>query len=242
MHTITITDLEGNAHQGRLPASWADVPLCQYARLALATTVAERRAAVAELTGLPLAAFEEDAELLPNLLLNARFLYQGPLPDGKPLPSFEHAGVTYTHAGQLDKISAHQWGAAVEALATEGQPSAAPYLLAVLYTPAGPAHQLANTTAAMHTVPMSVGWPALMHLVRTVGPRALAAEGYNQVRAQAEQLLSTVEAQLQQATPKGLAQKAAQKLVRRGLQQARKVIDNTPGGATYKKKRTHGTR
>ncbi|QIX62282.1 hypothetical protein HER32_14285 [Hymenobacter sp. BT18] len=248
-HTLTITDDEGGQLTGYLPGCWDDVALADFTALATAPTAEARRAAMATLTGLPPAAFEEDPDLLANLLLNAPFLHKGPLPSGEPAPSFEYGGTTYHHVGDLSKLSVYQYQIAIDALPTdlptlERMAAVVPHLLAMLYTPApGPEQfdHLAQAPATMAAVPMSIGWPALVHLVNVIGPGAVAAQAYHEVHARALALVDTVEQQLLSAPPKGLAQKATHALTRRALQKARKVIGGT-NTTPPKKKRNHGPR
>ncbi|MDO7849909.1 hypothetical protein Q5H92_26355 [Hymenobacter sp. M29] len=214
MSKITITDESGAKCTGRLPSSWADVSLAQYAALAAAANWPDRCRALAALCDLPAQPFLDDVSLCLPILRGAPFLLDGPLPmpgtDGDT--SFRHAGTTYVPApADLDKIA----GAQLEALLNfllehDGNALAcAPALLAVLYKPAGkkplfgPAPDVPLTAdvveasaRAFESLPMSVAWPLIGNFLSRSAATATSIAKFLAVQPAAEQLLSAMETHL----------------------------------------------
>jgi hypothetical protein len=225
MRKILLTASDGETLTGRLPDSWAEVPLSAYVALALtarplpADAEPTARAfaseasleALAKLLGLPTAApFLADWSLLLDIYEAAPWLFLGELPGGEPLPTFTHLGAAYTYGGGLDHLTGGQWEALAQFLEQHADAPlvCAPHLLAVLYCPTGQQQTAAIVTAAAEAfaiLPMSVAWPAVQAFFTRSLPLATPIQRYFAARPVVEQALSALELALTSSAPRAFS-------------------------------------
>lgn len=203
MRTITITlAAPGETLTGRLPESWAEVPLSPYAQLATAGSVRARIAATAAICSLPAAPLLEDTGLFGVIVRAAPWLFRGPLPDELPRQALiAHEGTAYAFAGDLHKISAGQLEALLGFLSQHADAPllAAPAILAVLYCPVGEAQTadvVERTTDAFARLPVAVAWPALLDFLRSGANAALHIRNSSALLAATHTLLAELETSL----------------------------------------------
>lgn len=234
MSKIILTDDDGDTITGRLPDSWAQVPLGPYSRLAAAEALPDRIAAAAELCSLPAPLLLDDTRHYGAIVAAAPWLFGGELPETPTAVAyFTHEGTTYHHVGNLGKINAGQLEALLTFLAdNEGHPlGCAAGLLAVLYCPAGKlqtAKVVATSQAAFATLPMSVAWPALADFMRSSGSVARNILTVSALEGQVSNLLTTLEqAQAMAGASSTFWQRAQRFLFRRWLRSARRQLSKS---------------
>jgi hypothetical protein len=198
MGKITLTATDGETLTGRLPDSWAQVPLGRYAKLAAAEELPAKVAAAAELCSLPAQPLLDDVRLYRAILNAAPWLFGGELPEtSAAVTYFTHKGSTYHHVGNLGRINAGQLEALLAFLAeNEGHPlGCAAGLLAVLYCPQEQqtAKVVAAAQQAFATLPMSIAWPALADFMRSSGSAARNILTVSALEGQVSNLLTTLE-------------------------------------------------
>jgi hypothetical protein len=234
MGKITLTAADGDTLTGRLPDSWAQVPLGAYARLAAAESLPDRIAATAALCNLSAQPLLDDVKHYGAIVAAAPWLFGGELPETPAAVSyFTHAGTTYHHVGNLGKINAGQLEALLTFLAeNEGHPlGCAAGLLAVLYCPQGKqqtAKVVASSQQAFATLPMSVAWPALADFIRSSGSAARSILTVSALEEQTSNLLATLEqAQAMGGASSTFSQKVQRWLFRRWLRSARSQLSKS---------------
>lgn len=201
MSKIKISDSDGNVLTGRLPDSWADVPLAKYAVLAAATDWPARCRALAALCELPEAPLLADVRLCVKILRSAPFLLDGPLPGApdKAPDSFRHLGIVYVPApAHLEQVSGGQLEALLGFLqAHDGNPlAAAPHLLAALYKPEGSElsrEVVEASTVAFASLPMALGYGLLLDFYQRSVSWSLPIQRYLAVQPVVEQTLNALE-------------------------------------------------
>ena len=201
MSKIILTAEDGEKLTGKVPDSWAQVPLAGYAALAVAETLPARVEATAALVGLPAAPLLEEVRHFMCIVEAAPWLFTGPLPATEPVAYFTHQGKTYRSTGDLSKLSAGQ----LEALYTfqqahPGRPlEAGPGLLAVLFCPEGEQQTpevVRDAAAALASLPMSVAWPALNGFFLRGASYSVTIRTALDAQAQVAKMLAAVEEQM----------------------------------------------
>ncbi|MGI4834643.1 MAG: hypothetical protein ACRYFK_14400 [Janthinobacterium lividum] len=229
MRILTLKADDGEILKGKLPDSWAEVPLAPYAQLAAAESLPARVEALAALVGLPVGPLLEDVSLSATIFEAAPWL-QTELPEATgAMPEFAHLGVWYAHVGHLEKISAGQMEALTDFLqASEGHPlSSAPGLLAVLYCPREEAQTREVVRAAAQafaSLPMSVAWPCLADFTRSSGPAALSIQTAGALASQTRQALSSLEQALASGGSGTFWQKLLRSRAQRWLANVQKML------------------
>ena len=199
---IILTAEDGEKLTGKIPDSWAQVPLAGYAALAVAETLPARVEATAALVGLPAAPLLEEVRHFAHIAQAAPWLFAGPLPATEtPVAYFTHQGKTYRSSGDLSKLTAGQ----LEALYTFQQAhpdrplEAGPGLLAVLFCPEGEQQTpevVRDAAAALASLPMSIAWPALNGFFLRGATYSVAIRTALDAQAQVAKLLAAVEEQM----------------------------------------------
>jgi hypothetical protein len=201
MKNIKISDLDGNEYKGQLPETWQEVPLGKYAALAAAPNLTERAKALAALIGVPADPLIENVRVYATIRAAAPFLFDGPLPAAsEPLPAFEHKGIEYTYVGGLHHMNTGQYEALDEMLRSariqrRDPITAAPEMLAVLYTPKGQEQTLTSvetTAKAFATLPVSLGYPVLQDFFLHNAKSAHPILTYFEARPKVEKMLNMV--------------------------------------------------
>lgn len=199
MAKVTLTADTGETIVGRLPDSWAQVPLAAYAKLAAAEALPDRITAAADLCSLPAQVLLDDTSHYGAIVKAAPWLFGCELPETPAAAAyFTHEGTTYHHVGNLGKINAGQLEALLTFLAdNEGHPlGCAAGLLAVLYCPAGKAQTakvVGASQQAFATLPMSIAWPALADFMYHSGSAALSIQTCSALSEQTKVLLAILE-------------------------------------------------
>lgn len=254
MRKLTLT-ADHETLVGYLPDSWAEVPIQPFAELAAtaqdlpegvpAAHLFTHRAgceALARLLALPTAApLLADMSLLRPICEAAPWLFLGPLPEANGLAErFTHQGLTYVHSGLLDDTTGGQLEALLGFLQASGGNAlaCAPHLLAVLYQPVGQeltAQVVATSAAALATLPMSLGWPAIANFLLRFTPLAMLTQKHLAAQHTAEQALSALEtaATCPTSAPRGFSLSMRRWLVRHWIRLVRKQLaTSSPPSAT----------
>lgn len=147
----------------------------------------------------PLDWLEADVKRPAAIIEDCRWVHTLPAEGAEPVPLFTHNGRTYHHVGNLDTINAGQMQALLTTVEDHGDDVAAlwPRLLAVLYKEAGVAQSVDTyeaTAAALGSLPVTVGWPALAFFLRSSAPLALAFQQSSNAQAEVERLETAIRA------------------------------------------------
>lgn len=218
MRKIHLEAADGELLTGQLPDSWAEVPFRPYVDLALTARpvpacitptahayISEAGCtALAHLLGLPTGEpLYSKIDRLLSLYELAPWLFVGPLPAAEDLAtSFTYLGTHYRYApaAELGRVAAANRERVLlwYLRETDGNPlHCLPHLMATLYTPEGAAPSVASDragTQAFELLPLSIGWPCLLHFVV---PETLATDPtdrYQALRPMVGQALAALEA------------------------------------------------
>jgi hypothetical protein len=194
-----------------LKSGWHEVTLAEFGTYErdIAPLFADAANALAWLDGIialakwvsdaPTEWLEADVKRPAAIIEDCRWVHTLPAEGTEPVPLFTHEGRTYHHAGNLDTINAGQMQALLATVEDHGADVAAlwPRLLAVLYKEAGAAQTVDTyeaTAAALGSLPVTVGWPALAFFLRSSAPLALASQQSSSAQTEAERLEAAIHA------------------------------------------------
>lgn len=202
MQTITLTASDGTTTPYQLKTGWEDVTVAEFVdyqtHIAKLTRVRQMVAIAAWLSDVPTDILNSDVSIAYGIGSACPWLNALPAAGG-PVTDFTHAGIHYTHVGNLDTITAGQMEALLDFLILAGDnPAAAfPNLLAVLYAPVSydqTAQSVAAAAEAFNTLPIATAWPALAFFLTSSAPSALRIQQYSTAHAETTTALKQVTA------------------------------------------------